>query len=156
MLHLSLTKKTQGNTLFTVAPDSSSTSRYCAWKLSGLIPRYADIRLISSSVKIGVMVLQQCAHSVQFTSRHTLASSSATISDKSGGIISSNFFRNNVSFFRSRFAAFNIRSKSIALVPLNYKKTGLTFVFFFKKLSPNLKQNVPNLGLQAYAYSLCG
>src|ERR1035437_5855022 len=104
MEHLLSTRNWQGCVLFTQSPESSSLSSHLSLNSFGFIPMCAEMRVISALLKVGVIVLQQLAHSVQFTSRHTVASTLATSSDISSGTISSNLSRKADSDFLFRAA----------------------------------------------------
>jgi hypothetical protein len=85
-----------------MSPESSSLMSHFSVNDLGVISKWAEMRLISFLVKVGVIVLQQLAHSMQFTSFHTVASTLATSFGISTGTILSNLFRNAVSDFLLR------------------------------------------------------
>src|SRR5688572_7134391 len=79
----------QGCLLFTQSLSFFSKCSHLLLNASGVISRCAEMRFISFSVKVGVMVLQQLAQLRQSTSRHTSASTcSASLSKPRGGFFS--------------------------------------------------------------------
>src|ERR1019366_3264503 len=106
----------QGCVLFTQSSESSSLTSQRSLNSFGVISRWAEMRLMSALVNVGVIVLQQLAHSIQFVSRHTVASTLATSIGISSGTISSNLSRKATSDFLLRAVVILNFFKSIEFV----------------------------------------
>src|SRR4051812_13190763 len=116
MEHLFFTRNWQGWVVFTQSPESSSLCSHFSLNAFGVISRWADMRLMSVGVKVGVIVLQQLAHSVQSIFFQTSASASAASTGISSGTSSSNLAKKAVSDFFFREA-----------VTLNFFKSIIAF-----------------------------